>query len=162
LVEEHFPDAVQIVDWYHAAEYIWAVAHAVYGEGSQAAQEWAEARLDELWEGKLRHVLQALCTHLNSDLEEDPAQQAITYFKNNRHRMRYPEFRSQGYQIGSGTIESGCKRVIGARLKQAGMTWTLEGARQVIKARSMYLSDEWDAFCDQRQPPRRTYSRCVA
>jgi len=162
LVEEHFPDAVQIVDWYHAAEYIWAVAHAAYGEGSQAAQEWAEARLDELWEGKLRHVLQALCTHLNSDLEEDPAQQAITYFKNNRHRMRYPEFRSQGYQIGSGTIESGCKRVIGARLKQAGMTWTLEGARQVIKARSMYLSDEWDAFCDQRQPPRRTYSRCVA
>jgi hypothetical protein len=162
LVEEHFPDAVQIVDWYHAAEHIWAVAHAVYGEGSNAAQEWAEARLDELWEGNLRHVLQALRAHLSSDLEEDPAQQTITYFKNNQHRMRYPEFRSRGYQIGSGTIESGCKRVIGARLKQAGMTWTLEGARQVIKARSMYLSNEWDAFCDQRQPPRRTYSRCVA
>jgi hypothetical protein len=162
LVEEHFPDAVQIVDWYHAAERIWEVAHVVYGEGSDAAQEWAEARLDELWEGNLNHVLQALRAQLNSDLEEDPAQQAITYFENNRHRMRYPEFRDRGYQIGSGTIESGCKRVIGARLKQAGMTWTVEGARQVIKARSMYLSGEWDEFCDRRPPPRRTYSRCVA
>ena len=162
VVKEHFPDAVQIVDWYHAAERIWKVANTVYGEGSEAAQEWAEAQLDELWEGNLKHVLQALRAHLNSDLEEDPARQAITYFKNNRHRMRYSEFRSQGYQIGSGTIESGCKRVIGARLKQAGMTWTLDGARQVIKARAMYLSGEWDGFCDQREPPRRTYSRCVA
>jgi hypothetical protein len=162
VVEEHFPDAVQIVDWYHAAEHIWEVANTVYGEGSDAAQEWAEEQLDGLWEGDLTHVLQALRAQLNSDLEEDPARQAITYFENNRHRMRYPEFRAQGYQIGSGTIESGCKRVIGARLKQAGMTWTLEGARQMIKARSTYLSDEWDAFCNQRQPPRRTYSRCVA
>lgn len=162
VVEEHFPDAVQIVDWYHAAEHIWEVANTVYGEGSDAAQEWAEEQLDGLWEGDLMHVLQALRAQLNSDLEEDPARQAITYFENNRHRMRYPEFRAQGYQIGSGTIESGCKRVIGARLKQAGMTWTLQGARQMIKARSTYLSDEWDAFCNQRQPPRRTYSRCVA
>ena len=85
------------------------VAHAVYGEGSDLAQAWAEKRLTELWEG-----------------------------------------------------ESGCKRVIGARLKQAGMIWTLEGARQLIKTRTMYLSGEWDEFCQQRQPPRRTYQRCAA
>ncbi len=162
LVEEHFPNAVQIVDWYHAAEHIWKAAHALYGDGSEAAQEWAEARLDELWTGNFDLVLRVLQAHVNPDLEEDPVQQARTYFKNNQHRMRYPEFRSQGYQVGSGTIESGCKRVIGARLKQAGMTWTVEGARQVIKARSMYLSGEWDEFCNQRQPPRRTYTRCVA
>jgi hypothetical protein len=99
---------------------------------------------------------------LNPDWEEDPVQKAIGYFQNHRHRMRYPEFRAQGYQIGSGTIESGCKRVIGARLKQAGMTWTVNGARQVIKARAMYLSGQWDDFCNRRPPLRRTYSRCVA
>ena len=162
LVEEHFPHAVQIVDWYHATEYIWEVAHAVYGEESDAAQVWAETRLEELWEGDFKGVLQAFRSHLNPDLDKDPAQQAINYFQNNRHRMRYPEFRACGYQIGSGTIESGCKRMIGARLKQAGMTWTVEGARQVIKARAMYFSGEWDDFCDQRPPPRRTYSRCDA
>jgi hypothetical protein len=162
LVEEHFPHAVQIVDWYHATEYIWDVAHAVYGEESDAAQVWAEARLEELWEGDFKDILQAFRSHLNPDLDKDPVQQAINYFQNNRHRMRYSEFRACGYQIGSGTIESGCKRIIGARLKQAGMTWTVEGARQVIKARAMYFSGEWDDFCDQRPPPRRTYSHCDA
>ena len=162
VVEEHFPDAVQIVDWYHATEYIWKVAHALYGEGSEASKEWATARIDALWAGKHQQVVHAFRAHVNPDLADDPAQQALTYFENNRHRMRYPEFRAQGYQIGSGTIESGCKRVIGARLKQAGMTWTVTGARQMIKARSLYLSSEWDDFCSQRRPPLRTYSRCAA
>lgn len=162
LVAEHFPNAVQIVDWYHATEYIWGVAHAAYGEGSDMAQEWAAARLDELWYGDFEDVLRAFRAHVTPDWDDDPARQAINYFQNNRHRMRYPEFRDQGYQIGSGTIESGCKRVIGARLKQAGMTWTVDGARQVIKARAMHLSGQWDEFCKHRPPPRRTYSHCVA
>jgi hypothetical protein len=162
LVEEHFPNAIQIVDWYHAAEYIWGVAHAVYGEDSDLAQAWADKRLTELWEGKIEAVISAFRARLNPTLDEDPAQRAITYFQNNRHRMRYPEFRAKGYQIGSGTIESGCKRVIGARLKQAGMIWTFEGARQLIKGRAMYLSGEWDEFCQRRQPPRRTYQRPAA
>lgn len=161
LIEEHFPNAIQIVDWYHATEYIWDVAHAAYGKGSDLAKAWANKRLTELWKGKIEKVLSAFQAHLNPDLEDDPAPKAITYFQNNRHRMRYPEFRAQGYQIGSGTIESGCKRVIGARLKQAGMIWTLQGARQVIKARAMFLSNEWDDFCRRRQPLRRTYSRAA-
>ena len=162
VVEEHFPDAVQIVDWYHATEYIWEVAHAAYGEGSDMAQEWAAARLDELWHGDFDDVLRAFRDHVTPEWDEDPARRAINYFQNNRHRMCYPAFRDQGYQIGSGTIESGCKRVIGARLKQAGMTWTGDGARQVIKARALHLSGQWDDFCSHRPPPRRTYTCCVA
>jgi hypothetical protein len=162
VVEEHFPDAVQIVDWYHATEYIWEVADASYGEGSDMAQEWAAARLDELWHGDFDDVLRAFRDQVTPEWDEDPARRAINYFQNNRHRMCYPAFRDQGYQIGSGTIESGCKRVIGARLKQAGITWTVDGARQVIKARAWHLSGEWDDFCSHRPPPRRTYTRCVA
>lgn len=162
LVEEHFPKAVQIVDWYHATEYVWDVAHAVYGEGSDLATAWAEKRLDALWEGKVDVVLDAFRTHLDPEADDDPAQAAITYFENNRHRMRYQKFRARGYHIGSGTIESGCKRVIGARLKQAGMIWSLAGARRMIKARAMYLSGAWDDFCQQRQPPRRTYRKQYA
>lgn len=161
LVEEHFPDAIEIVDWYHAAEYVWKVAHGAYGEGSDLAKAWANKQLTELWDGQFEEMLSALRAHINPNQDDDPAQKAITYFQNNQERMRYPEFRAQGYQIGSGTIESGCKRVIGARLKQAGMIWTLEGARQIIKARAMYLSGEWDDFCKQRPPPRRTYSRAA-
>lgn len=159
LVEEHFPHAIQIVDWYHATEYIWKVAHAAYGEGSDLAKAWANQRLTELWQGEFDKVLTAFRKRVKPGQNDDPAQKALTYFQNNEHRMRYPEFRAKGYQIGSGTIESGCKRVIGARLKQAGMIWSLQGARQVIKARAMFLSNEWDDFCQGRRLVRRTYRR---
>ena len=160
-VAEHYPQAVQIVDWYHAAERIWGVAQAIYGEGSDLATAWAEQQLTRLWKGQVDKVLMAFQPHAHPENEDDPASQAITYFRNNRQRMRYPEYRAKGYQIGSGTIESGCKRVIGARLKQAGMTWTVEGARQVIKARTMFFSDEWDDFCQQRRVSRRAYRRAA-
>jgi len=157
IVEEHFPHAVQIVDWFHATEYIWDAAHSLYGEKSDLATAWANERLSELWEGEIDQLLSTLQKRVRPEIDEDPVQEAITYIQNNRHRMRYPEFRAQGYQIGSGTIESGCKRVIGARLKQAGMVWTTDGVSQLIKARAMFFSGEWDDFCQQRQPPRRTY-----
>lgn len=160
-VKEHYPQAVQIVDWYHAAERIWSVANALYGQGSDLATAWAQQRLDELWQGQVKKVLAALKPHAHCTDEDDPACKAITYFRNNQHRMRYPEYRAKGYQIGSGTIESGCKRVIGARLKQAGMTWTVEGARQVVKARAMFFSNEWDDFCQHRQSSRRVRNRAA-
>jgi hypothetical protein len=131
LVDEHFPGAIQIVDWYHATEYIWNVAHAVYGEGSELAKQWAKDRLDELWEGKVDEVLRHFQAHSSAG---ETVQKAITYYTNNKHRMRYPEYRARGLQIGSGSIESGCKHVIAARLKQAGMIWNREGARAVAKS----------------------------
>ena len=64
--------------------------------------------------------------------------------------MNYPAYREQGLQIGSGTIESGCKRVVKARLDQAGMSWYVEGARAVLKARADYLSGQCDDFWKNR------------
>jgi len=66
LVEEHFPRAIQIVDWYHASEYIWRVAHAVHGEGSGLAKQWAKNRLDELWDGKVDAVLLRFQEHASA------------------------------------------------------------------------------------------------
>jgi hypothetical protein len=159
LVEEHFPSAIQIVDWYHAASYIWKVANAVYGEGSDLGRTWAKKRLDELWNGQLDALLQRLEDHTSAS---ETVHQAITYYTNNRARMRYPEYRAQGLQIGSGTIESGCKHVIGARLKQAGMIWSLEGARAVAKVRTRIKSRRWEETIAQRPPPYRSYHRQAA
>ena len=121
LVEQHFPQALQIVDWYHASEHLWGVAQALFGEGSDLAKQWAQARLDELWKGQMDQVL----LHLNQQAmpatwHSEVARQALTYYTHNRERMRYPEYRAKGLQIGSGSIESGCKHIVGARLKQAG------------------------------------------
>lgn len=68
----------------------------------------------------------------------------LHYFETNRERMRYAQFRAQGYPIGSGTVESACKRVIGARLKQAGMCWSKAGAQGVLSLRTALLSGRWD------------------
>ena len=86
-------------------------------------------------------------------------EKAISYFTNNQQRMNYPDYRARGLQIGSGTIESGCKRVVKARLDQAGMTWTVEGARAVLKARAAYLSGHWDDYWQRRPFQPRAYRR---
>lgn len=99
-----------------------------------------------LWDGDLDAVIVACQTYVQPDLkrEDDPAQQAVTYDSNNRQRMNYPAYRAQGLQIGSGTMESGCKRIGLERLKIAGARWSRDGARLVAKARAAYLSGDWD------------------
>jgi hypothetical protein len=159
LAEEHFPQATQILDWYHAATYVWKAAHTLYGEGTDLAKHWAKQHLDLLWDGDVQTVLdrlQAQTTHKPGLCD------IVTYFRNNQHRMRYDLYRANGWQIGSGTIESGCKHVIGARLKQAGMIWSPAGAQAVAKLRARLKSRRWDQTVDAQPPPARTYQRRAA
>jgi hypothetical protein len=65
-------------------------------------KKWAKERLDELWDGKVDEVLRHCQEHASAG---EAVQQAITYFTNNKSRMRYPEYRARGLQIGSGTVE---------------------------------------------------------
>ncbi len=159
LAADHFPQAVQIVDWYHASQYVWNVAHACYGEGTTKATAWAEGRLQQLWEGKVEAVLAAMQPLVGC---AEAVQAASTYLTNNRERMRYASFRAQGLQVGSGSIESGCKQVIGARLKQAGMRWSREGARAVAKARAWWKSGRWQEALALLAPRQRAYHRKAA
>jgi hypothetical protein len=159
LAAEHFPEALQIVDWYHATQYLWQVASAVYGEGTDLAKQWAGARLDELWEGQVEAVLHAFQVHRHAG---KPVEEAITYYTNNRERMRYADYRARGIQIGSGAIESGCNHVIGARLKQAGMIWQVAGARAVATVRTWLKSGRWEEAMALRPPRHRAYQRQAA
>lgn len=140
LAAEYFPEAVQIVDWYHASSYLWAAAAAIYGEGSSLAKVWAGEQLALLWEGGVLEVLATLPSHEGAG---EAVAEAITYYTYHQGRMRYREYRARGMQIGSGSIESGCKQVIGARLKQAGMIWAAEGATAVARVRSWLKSGRW-------------------
>lgn len=159
LAAEHFPQAVQIVDWYHASQYVWNAAHACYGVGTTAATAWAEARLNTLWDGEVETVLAEMQPLVG---RAEAVQEAITYLTNNRERMRYATFRAAGLQIGSGSIESGCKQVIGARLKQAGMRWSRPGARAVAKARAWCKSGRWEEAMALLSPRQRSYHRKAA
>jgi hypothetical protein len=159
LAEEHFPNAIQILDWYHASAYIWQAAHALYGEGTDFAKQWAKHHLDLLWEGQVATVI----AHLQARSSPKAAlHEVLTYLRNHQQRMRYDLYRAQGLQIGSGTIESGCKHVIAARLKQAGMIWSHHGARTIAKVRTRLKSRRWEQTLALRSFSPLSYLRKAA
>lgn len=108
LVEQYFPDAVQIFDWYHACQYLYPIADAVFGSSAQDKESWITATKDLLWKGKVDEVLAACLGYQEHPAAHDAVANAISYFTNNAHRMDYERFRKAGYLIGSGAIESAC------------------------------------------------------
>jgi hypothetical protein len=156
LVERYFPNAIQIVDWFHACEYLVDVARAAFPE-AQKQHAWLTTQRTTLWKGELDEVIAACQAHVHPahDLDDDPAQKAVTYFTNNRSRMDYPTYRKNGYQIGSGTIESAAKQIVSQRMKVTGAIWNLDSARLVAKARAAFLSDQWDDLAARRTHLKR-------
>lgn len=145
LIERYYPQAIQIVDWYHAADRLKRVAQAAFPhEAAQVA--WLDQVTEDLWHGRVRSVILA-CQSLKRC---DTAQAAATYFSNNEPRLRYDRFRAAGYLIGSGTVESGCKQIITQRLKCSGAQWTVQGAVLTAKARAAWLSRTWQNLCLRR------------
>lgn len=146
IVEEHFPRAVQIVDWYHAFSYVRAVAQAAFTDEG-ARQAWLTQQQTALQHGQRVRVFRACRAWVA--LAPEPVHAALTFFARQRTRMRYDRYRAAGYQIGSGTMESGCKQLGQGRLKIAGAQWNEQGVRLVAKARAAFLSGQWDTLCAQ-------------
>jgi hypothetical protein len=134
VTQTNFPQAIQIIDWSHAMERLWTVANTVYGEGQQAAS-WVEEREQELWDGQVEQVIQALdALDLDQHSYPDPVRQAPGYFRSNRERMRYHVFRAAGYPIGSGTVESGAKNVVQHRMRRPGRGWNRDSGQAMLTA----------------------------
>jgi hypothetical protein len=146
LVSKYFSHAVQIVDWYHAEENLEKVANAAFSDLALRAA-WLESTKQALWDGLVEKVISD-CQRLSASCEV--ARKAVHYFQTNAERMRYHLFRSAGYMIGSGTIESACKQIVSQRLKLPGAQWTVDGAVYTAKARSAWLSGSWSSLCQSR------------
>jgi hypothetical protein len=143
---ELFPQAIQILDRFHAKEHLSKVGKAIYGDSEQG-KKWIQRRYDELDEGRMKSLLKALDHHAPKYQE---ALECADYVRNNRDRMRYPEFHEQGLCTATGVVEAGCKVVIGTRLKRAGMHWTLSGANAIIALRCSKLSGRYEDFWERR------------
>ena len=141
IADLHFPDATQIVDLYHAKEHIGDLLKATVLDNGErnVLKEQMNAFLDAGYIASLT----CLMAFLPQDTEEkrDLVEREIAYFMNNAHRMDYATFRQQGLFVGSGVIEAGCKHVIGKRLKQSGMRWSVYGANCIAALRCQYLSE---------------------
>ena len=143
---ELFPQATQILDRFHAKEHLSKVGKAIYGESTEGKQ-WIQTRYDELDEGRLKSLVEALHGHAGQYKE---ARECVHYIWNNRRRMRYPKFHQQGFCTSTGVVEAGCKVVIGTRLKRAGMHWTVKGANAIIALRCSKLSGRFEGFWERR------------
>lgn len=140
LADEHFPGAVQILDWFHLQEHVHQTSADVYGEGSLKAQRWAKARLKELWEGRAAATLRnlrELHSRLRASAKRTSLAKLTQYLTNNRRRINYPKYVEAGFPVGSGRVEGACKTLVGGRCKQSGMrNWTRSGAEGVLRIRS--------------------------
>jgi hypothetical protein len=153
IAEQHFPGAIQIVDLYHAREHLWGLARKLYPADEVSQKRWLMRKLDWLEDGKIEKLVAALGKladeNTNAELIKAIRIEA-EYFDSNRDRMRYPEFRKQNLFVGSGVIEAGCKTVIGSRLKQSGMFWTVSGANAIIALRCCCISGTFEAYWEER------------
>lgn len=151
IAQEHFWEAIQIIDLYHARQHYWNAARAVFGLDREALNEWTHRRCKELDRGKVEKVMEAIGNLCPSTKEqEEIIEGERAYFEKNKERMRYEDFRKQGLFVGSGVVEAGCRTVIGQRLKQSGMHWTVKGANSIIALRCCILSARWEDFWEYR------------
>jgi hypothetical protein len=157
LAEDYFPSAIQVLDWYHLAEHVHKAAGAVFGEGSAGAKAWAEARKEELWQGKAGEALGAVegeLARVRSPTKRAALRELRTYLENNRGRVDYPRYRELGLPCGSGQVEAQCKSLVGARCKQAGMrNWTYAGAEAVLRLRAAVQDGSYAQLWERRLQP---------
>jgi hypothetical protein len=158
LADRRFSRAVQIVDWFHAREHLWALAQLLYGEGTVAAHAWCETLASVLWTAQtiddvplLAEAADEAWSTPRKDLPDGvprrtqarqrEVRKAVASFTSNATRVRYGAFRDQGLPVGSGVIEGGCHRVLHLRLKRPGACWNVDSAEALVRARALLCSD---------------------
>jgi hypothetical protein len=147
LAAQHFPGAIQIVDLYHARQHLWELARALHPSEEAKQKRWMMRQQSNLDGGEIEKLVRNLRTLETADPQlADKLRTEADYFERNAARMRYPQFRRQKRFVGSGVIEAGCKTVIGSRLKQSGMFWTLRGANAIIALRCNRLSGKFEDY----------------
>jgi len=153
LVALHFPDAIAIVDLYHARQHLWEVARKLYADDAGKQKAWMKMHQKRLLDrGKIAKLVAALRS-IESDHPEvrEKIRTEADYFERNAERMRYPKFRGQHLFVGSGVIEAGCKTVVAFRLKRSGMFWTVRGANAILALRCCHLNGEFEDYWEQRR-----------
>jgi len=143
----HFPGAIEIVDLYHARQHLCELARLLYPNEEAKRKRWLLRMQNKLEGGDIEKLVRSLRA-MDTGVAElaDKIRIEADYFERNAARMRYPAFQAQGLFVGSGVIEAGCKTVIGSRLKQSGMFWTVRGANAIIALRCCQISRKFEDY----------------
>lgn len=150
MVGLYYPDATQILDWYHASQYLYKIADAAFEPESEEYKNWIERSKTLLWDGRIDQLINECELFADQPAMSKAVHATVTFYTNNKERMNYAHFREEGYFIGSGTIESAAKRLGELRLKEAGARWSRDGAVHTTKARAAWLGEQWTPILSRR------------
>ena len=147
FIKDYYPNATDILDFYHAAEYLHEFSKAVFSRKEQKmeAKKWVDDQLLLLLNNQVGKVVKALeQMEVTGKVKLAARQKILTYYQNNQHRMLYKSYRDRGLLIGSGPIESAHRFVLQKRMKQSGQKWTKKGGQAVSNLRIFHLNRQWD------------------
>ena len=153
LAQQHFPGAIEIVDLFHARQHLWDLARLLYPSDTKRRNAWIGLH-QKRWldQGKIAKLVASLHAFQTTDADlAKKIRNEADYFATNAARMKYPKFRKQHLFVGSGVIEAGCKTVIGHRLKQSGMFWTVRGANSILALRCTHLNGRFEDYWEARR-----------
>ena len=152
IVRTCFPGAVEILDYFHAHEYLVEIIDLLYGKETELGKRQLKHWKNRLFEDQVKKVIRqarSLAKNL-PEAEQELLDTKINYFENNQARMLYGTYKNKGYFYGSGVVEAGCKTVIGKRAKQSGMFWSEKGAEDVLAIRTALYSHRFDPYWNKR------------
>ena len=153
LARVNFPGAIWILDFFHAVEHVAQLVKLLYGDGNDRSKKTFRRWRKALRRNRIGWIIALAKRDLpKSENTRELAQKEVDYFENNRPRMQYQTFLEAGYFIGSGVVEAGCKAVVGQRLKQSGMRWSVVGARQILTFRCAIASGLFDSLWESCHP----------
>lgn len=143
ITQTHFPEAVHIVDLFHAYEHLTLIAQILWGPEAESPKAWRNL----LEAGDIQRLVGKAGKNLpSSPKAKKSLRKELGYFENNASCMRYAQYRQKHFFVGSGVVEAGCRTVIGERLKQSGMRWSVRGANAIIALRCCIMSGRFEDF----------------
>ena len=149
-IKDIFPDAVHILDYFHASEHLYDFVK-LYFKDNAGGMEWGKLQATILQQGCVREVIDTLRSLRKGNKQTEEARNSlIAYYQANAERMNYPKYKKIGAGIiGSGAIESAHRTVVQKRLKQSGQRWGIPGAQNVLNLRVMHMNNQWTKVIDQ-------------
>ena len=149
FIDYHRPDAVRILDFPHAAEYVGKIGAAIWGEGTAESAGWLEQQLQRLKHEGPGAVLADVRALVAAHPDQPELAGWLAYLEKREAQMPYPTCQKEGWPMGSGAVESGNKLVVAARLKGSGMHWARDHVNPMLGLRNAVCSDRWDEAWEQ-------------
>jgi len=156
LVADRFGTASQRLDFYHASEHLWAVAHALHPDDARAAHQWIEPLLKKLKAGRSVQVIAELktVTRRLRAKRRVAAQSQLEYFQTHRDRLDYHIAKKRGQPLGSGAIESTCRQYQ-CRFKRPGQFWTRSGDEALMCLETFWRNGRWHLLFPHSSDPAK-------